>query len=233
MKKIIRIIYIILILILIKLIISFTLNEIYISKYEKGIYKENLVKILEILNYPESYIAHYNHGNYYYQNEKYTEAINEYDKALKSKPPKGKECRIRINKALCILKSVDLENKKAEENIEILYKAREVLCEQGCANTDNPNGHSKQAEQLKKEIDELIEKLKEKNQSEDPEEPDEPEPQPQPSQSPDNKESNYEDKKKELEKRKKEAEKDRKEGLTSAGNLEGNTNNWGYGKKNW
>ena len=70
MKKIIRIIYIILILILIKLIISFTLNEIYISKYEKGIYKENLVKILEILNYPESYIAHYNHGNYYYQNEK-------------------------------------------------------------------------------------------------------------------------------------------------------------------
>lgn len=122
----------------------------YISKYEKEIYKENLVKSLEILNFSEGYIAHYNYGNYYYQNEKYSEAINEYNRALELKPPKGKECRIRINKALCILKSVDLENKEAKENIEILYKAREVLCEEGCANTDNQNGHSQEAEQLKK-----------------------------------------------------------------------------------
>lgn len=40
MKKVIRIIYIILIVILIKLIFSFAINEMYISKYEKEIYKE-------------------------------------------------------------------------------------------------------------------------------------------------------------------------------------------------
>lgn len=233
MKKIIRIIYIILILILIKLIISFTVNEIYISKYEKGIYKENLVKILEILNYPESYIAHYNYGNYYYQNEKYIEAISKYDKALESRLPKGKECRIRINKALCILKSVDLENKKAEENIEILYKAREVLCEQGCANTDNPNGHNKQAEQLKKEIDELIEKLKEDNESEDPDKQEEQDPEQKQESEPNDENQKNKDKEDELKRREKESKKERDEELTSAGNLDGNTNNWGYGKKNW
>lgn len=171
MRKAIKIFYIIFIIILLKLVSSFIVNEIYIFKYEKGEYSESLVKALKVVNFPESYIAPYNYGNLLYENGKYADAIEQYDIALASNPPKKKECSIRINKALCILKSVDLENKSAEDNIEILYKAREILCEKGCANTDNDNGHSPEAEKLKKEIDDMIEKLKNQKEKEPKEDP--------------------------------------------------------------
>lgn len=230
MKKAIRIINIILIIILIKFVFSFVVNEMYISKYRKEIYKEGLVKSLKLLNFSERYIAHYNYGNYYYQTEDYEKAINEYNKALELRPPKGKECSIRINKALCILKSVDLKNKTAKDNIEILYKAREVLCEEGCANTDNSNGHSKEAEKLKAEIDNLIEEIKEKQDN--PEEQDDPEDKKKENEK-DKDEKENQKKEEELKKREKESKQEREQELKELQRLDGDGSFSGYGEKNW
>jgi len=198
------------------------------SKYENGEYSENLVKILKVINFPESYVAPYNYGNLLYQQGKYSKAVNQYNIALQSRPPKEKECSIRINKALCILKSVDLEEKTLEDNIEILYKAREILCEKGCANTDNSNGHSKKAEKLKEEIDDLIEELKEKKEGkEEPEEKKKDKPE-----NPEKEKEKEEKNKEELEKRQQEAEQERKKELQKATELDEPIYS-NYGKKNW
>jgi len=228
MKKIIKIFYIILLVILLKLIISFVVNEVYIFKYKNGEYSEKLVEVLNVINFPESYVAPYNYGNLLYQEGKYAEAVKQYNIALQYKLPKEKECSIRINKALCILKSVDLEKKTPEDNIEILYKAREILCEKGCANTDNSNGHSKKAEKLKEEIDDLIEELKRKQEGkEEPEEKKKKE-----SENPEKENEKEEKKKEELKKRQEEAEQERKKELEKASDLDTPIYS-NYGKKNW
>ena len=46
-----------------------------------------------------------------------------------------------------------------EKILEKLMEARRFLCEKGCANEDNDNGHSDEAENLKKDIDKMIEEL--------------------------------------------------------------------------
>ena len=141
---------------------TFSINEAFISKYDKNTYEIKLVEKLFLLNISEPYIAHYNYGNVLYKNNEFQQAIEEYQKALSLFPTKYKECKIRINLALAMLTEVDEKNKTNDQNIEILKDAREVLCEDGCANRDNNNGHSKDAEKLKADIDKLIKKLQEK-----------------------------------------------------------------------
>jgi len=96
-KKIIIIVYIILLLIAIKLIATFITDEIFISKYNDGIYDVNDVRSLFILNAFERYTAHYNYGNILYYNNDFDGAIDEYEKALTLSPPKDKEEDIRTN----------------------------------------------------------------------------------------------------------------------------------------
>ncbi|MCI8546214.1 MAG: hypothetical protein HFJ44_03165 [Clostridia bacterium] len=161
-KKILTIIEIILLLILIKLFLTFLLNGIFIAKYNKEKYDINDLKVLSLINFPESYIYHYNQGNVLYQNGKYDEAIEEYYKSLEKHPPEKKECAIRINLTLAklkTLKSETEENKK--KNIEILKQARKILCENGCANEEDSNGHSKKAQELKEDIDKKLKQLEE------------------------------------------------------------------------
>ncbi|MCI9287790.1 MAG: tetratricopeptide repeat protein [Clostridia bacterium] len=147
------------ILILIKLTSSLIINKNFIKNYNNGDYEEKYAKKMLILNFFEPYIAHYNYGNILYQNGNFDEAIIEYEKALNLFPPKYKECNIRINIVLSMLQKIYINNSEDEKILEKLMEARRFLCEKGCANEDNDNGHSDEAENLKKDIDKMIEEL--------------------------------------------------------------------------
>lgn len=162
-RKILIIINIILLLIMLKLTFSMVINNILISNYKDGEYSEEYAKMLNYLNFPESYIAYYNYGNILYQNGEYDSAIEEYSKALNGNVPKYKECNIRINNALSICKTVQVDEKNQDSiknAIEKYESALDVLTEKGCANKENNNGHSQKAEQLKKDIKKEIDRLK-------------------------------------------------------------------------
>lgn len=121
MKKIIIVIYIILLLIALKLIVTFVTNEVFISKYNNGKYDETDVKSLFVLNFFEPYTAYYNNGNILYYNNDFDGAINSYTKALELSPPEDKERDIRINLELAKKKkeaSSDKDNQNADENKE-------------------------------------------------------------------------------------------------------------------
>lgn len=167
MKKILVIIYIVLILILLKCVSTYFLNEYYINKYETGDYEEASFEKLFFLNIQESYIAHYNRGNVLYEDKEYDDAIEEYEKALKLCKSKKRECNIRINLALAKIAKID-EDYASEENkdktLSILSDAKNVLCENGCANRDDDNGHSRTAEKLKSDIERIEKELKEEEE---------------------------------------------------------------------
>lgn len=163
MKKIVKIIYIIVIFITIILSFNFILNEIFIFKYNNGKYNESMLNLIRYINVSEPYIVFYNIANIKYQNKEYDEAILNYEKALNLFPSKKKECDIRINLVLAMLKKIDVESQKKEDIITVLDNAVDILCEKGCANKNDNNGHSKDAETLKNEILNLKNKLNNTN----------------------------------------------------------------------
>lgn len=158
MKKKVLIVYIILIFIVIKLTSTFFINESFISKYNKGNYDKNQVKKLFFLNIIQPYIAHYNYGNVLYKNSDFDGAIEEYNKSLKLFPSEEKECSIRINLALAMLAKLD-EKESVEEKIEILNDAKAKLCEDDCKNEN--------VQQLKSDIDKMLEELNKSENSEE------------------------------------------------------------------
>ncbi|HJJ14681.1 MAG TPA: tetratricopeptide repeat protein [Clostridiaceae bacterium] len=168
MKKRVIAVFIIFVVIWLKLICTYSINEIFIMQYNAKKYEENFVKKLFIGNFLEPYIAHYNYGNVLYKNNNYDKAIEEYNKALKLYPKHDRECKIRINLALAMLKKID-EKDEGEDNkkttLSILNSAKEVLFEHGCANRDDNNGHNEDAEKLKKEIEEKENELLEKQET--------------------------------------------------------------------
>ena len=169
-RKIIIAIYIIIILIALKLIYNIAIDSILISKYNSGEYNETYVKALSFVNFPQGYIANYNYGNVLYKNGEYEGAIEKYKQALNGIIPKYEECKIRINYALSICKTVQVDEKDKDsinDAIEIYESAIEILTEKGCANIEDDNGHSKEAEQLKKDIQKEIDRLKKLTNSKD------------------------------------------------------------------
>lgn len=163
-RKLLIVIYIIVILVVIKLLYNTVLNSILISKYNNGEYATNIGKTLTTLNFPQSYVANYNYGNILYQNGEYEDAIDQYKIALNVSIPEKKECKVRINYALALCKTVELDESSEEsilKAIQIYESAIDVLIENGCANKDDNGGHSKEAEQLKKDIQKEIDRLKE------------------------------------------------------------------------
>ncbi len=126
------------------------LNEKMIAEYEKGNDSSFYIDLLYVLNFQQSYIDYYNHGNIYYQKEEYEKAINRYEIALTKNPPKKRVCDIRINLSLATLQLADVK-----EDMSYLKKAREILYQDDCAHEEDENGSSKEAEKLEQEIKEL------------------------------------------------------------------------------
>jgi len=100
----------------------------------------------------------------------YENAEQYFKNALWMDHTKGQECRIRINEALSITTPITEDTVNAEninEKIERLEEAQTILCDNGCANMNDTNGHNKKAQKLKEEIDEYIEYLKNKVKEEE------------------------------------------------------------------
>lgn len=163
MKKVLKITLIIFIIILIKLITTFTINEILISNYNNGINKDELIPILKKLNTNEPYIVYYNEANIKYNEKNYQEALEGYDKSLSKNPPQKKICSIRINKTLTLIKLIDSTDKQTV--LKKLEEARNNLYEDGCANPNDDSGKSKEAEELEEVIREMEEELNNNNSS--------------------------------------------------------------------
>lgn len=162
-KKVLIAIYIVFILFTLKLLYSFVANSVLISKYDEGEYNMSQAKSLTYINFPQSYVSYYNYGNVLYQNGEYEKAISNYELALKAKAPKDKRCSIRINYALALCKTVQVDEKDQDSiksAIKVYESAIGVLTEEGCANKSNSNGHSAKAERLKKDIQKEIDRLK-------------------------------------------------------------------------
>ena len=163
MKKLVFIIvYSILVLGCCVLVFNYGYNAFVKYCYSHNNYSIN-AKPLQIFNWTEGYVAYYNQGNIEYQKGEYLNAIDAYEKALNENPPEEKECAIRINMALAMLATLgDSYNDPIfiDSTLPILYGARDVLLENGCA-TEAGDGHSATAEKLKEEIEAMIEEVEE------------------------------------------------------------------------
>ena len=142
-------------------------NHSFVNAYNNEEYNIEQEEKLLKMNFPESYIPYYNLGNAYYKEGDYNSAVGYYTQALTMYPPEDKECQIRINLALALCNTIDFYSLDSQEKIDtalfILYKARDVLLEKGCA-SDDGQGHNAEAQQLKEDIDAMIEKLKNPDQ---------------------------------------------------------------------
>lgn len=166
MRKVLTFIYLFILIVFLKLVITFVINEMYISKYNKGNYDKNLVKSLFVLNFSERYIAYYNYGNLLYQIGYYEDAINEYNKALKLKVPEDRVCDVRINLSLSMTNMIN-DNMSSEEQIKLLEEAQEVLYEDDCAQPNGGGGSSSDAEELDEKLEEKQDELEEGQGEED------------------------------------------------------------------
>lgn len=127
--------------------------------YEDQMRLEDLSK----LGFINPSIDHYNKGICYYSANDYVNASEEFQEALNSKHAKDEtDCKIRINLALSLVKPLtpdSINSENVDEALRILYEARDVLCENGCADMDNSEWHNDEAQTLKLEIDEYIKQL--------------------------------------------------------------------------
>ncbi len=163
------------ILVVASLLVGFKVanNHNFVRKYNNGEYLTEKEEKLLTLNVPESYLPYYNLGNVAYENGDYNSAVGYYTKALSLYPVGQKDCMIRINLALAMCYSIDFANLDSQEKVDsalvILYKARDILLEKGCAidveYDEDGNvvgddcGHNKDAQKLKDDIDKMIERL--------------------------------------------------------------------------
>ncbi len=152
MKKWIYGIYIFLFVFSLHLTIRYFLNEVYISKYNNGIYNNNIVDVLHVLNFPQSYVVHYNKGNSLYQEEKYEEAVSEYQEALKTVSG-DRRCKVIVNLSFAKFQLVDMDNK--DTIVRDLKKIQEILLDHNCATKDN-KGKNQDAQNFYNEIEKLL-----------------------------------------------------------------------------
>lgn len=145
------------------------INHGFVRAYDTAQYKTKSEEKLLYLNFPESYLPYYNLGNVCYEKKEYDKAVGYYQKALKLYPQPDRECSIRINLALALCNTIDFYDLDSQEKIDtalfILYKARDVLLENGWAVEEGEDYRDKDAQQLKEDIDKMIDKLKNPDQS--------------------------------------------------------------------
>ena len=160
MKKLYIALTIILSLILIKLVVTYSINQKVITEYEKGIYRKDLISFLKKTNWNEPSIVHYNEGNIYFQEKNYKKAIKCYKKALNKKPNKKQICDIRINITLALLEE-SKNTTDTDELLKELKKARENLYNDHCAEEYSDQGDSLEAEELEQDIKDQEQELEE------------------------------------------------------------------------
>lgn len=166
MKKILYIIWGVVVLILICFVVNYISNEQFINNYQQEKYEENKLTAFGFL---EPYIEHYNKGDFYYQKGEYEKAVEEYKKAIGSGITEERDCMTRINIALCEIAPINLDNAtkdNIEEILNTLKEAKNTLTLKGCANVDGKSGHNEAAQQLWNELNVQIEQL-EKEQQQD------------------------------------------------------------------
>ena len=143
-------------------------NRVFLVNYENGNYSAFPEELLLPMRWGENYVVPANMGNTAYQNGDYGQAVMYYRDALNGNPPEeGKECAIRVNLALAMLHMYPFDTmnpqdaQQIDEALRVLISARAVLTEHGCAceASGAEDGHSEQAETLKRDIDEMIGKL--------------------------------------------------------------------------
>ena len=164
LKRIGAVIWFIGLLVFFVFLINYVANENFIKNVSAKMYGEN---VLSFLGFTEKYIAPYNLGNMYYEEGEYDLAIEQYNEALSYEPEEGPDCLIRINLALSMVMPIDVDNLEPEDiddTIDILEDAIDILTENGCAADKRRDSHNKDAQQLKKDIEDLIEKLKQQQQ---------------------------------------------------------------------
>lgn len=177
MKKLLLVTYIVLFMMLFNIIICIIMNEVHVSNYNKGNNSDFLVKSLIVLDFAEPCVARYNYGNILYQKENYEKAAEQYFYALDESPSKKKECDIRVNLALSLLKQVNLNDIETEDGknnvIEALEEIIDILCENDCAHKYDDDGHDTDAQTLKNEIEQFLNTLKEEENQQQNEEDEE------------------------------------------------------------
>ena len=165
MKRISKLLLIPIFIILMRLILSFIINKIVIYNYQNNKYNQSLIKTLYIFNINQPYIVYYNEGNILFKKEEYSEAINKYEKALNKHPNKKRVCDIRINMSLAKIKNIKKDDKN--EIYDLLEDAKTTIYNDGCANKDDDNGYSQEAEKLEKEIQKLQDKIENDKNNDD------------------------------------------------------------------
>lgn len=126
------------------------------------------IAFLVLFLHKAKYTKPYNGGNERYEQSEFEAAEEKYSIALSNNPDKDKDCDVRVNYALAIVKQVDpkkVDESNYKETIERLEAAKKILLDNGCAHDEDENGHDKDAQTLKDEIDDLIEQLKQQNET--------------------------------------------------------------------
>ena len=154
--KEIIVIMIILALVAFKLMYKYSTNNKFISKYQNQEYDEDTVKKLFFLNVQEKYIAYYNYGNVLYQLERYEEAKEQYNYALKT-VSKKRVCAVRVNLSLTeiMLLPKDGDN---DELIKSIKSIQDILLGDECATKDH-NGKDEKAQKIYDELENLLNSL--------------------------------------------------------------------------
>lgn len=152
-------------------VLKVLLNHFFVVAYASETYAPPVQKFEVLFNHPESYLPYYNLGNCYYQGGDYSTAAAYYYQALSyENVPEDRDIPIRINLALALCYSIDFDNLKTDTDIQgalqILYSARDILMEKGYAN-DEGTGTDATAQQLKEDIDKMIEKLQQQQNNND------------------------------------------------------------------
>lgn len=174
LKRILRILCCLIALAGILIIARSLINTVFLQTYRSGSYSPLPEKLLSYLPFGENYVAPYNAGNAEFQRGNYNEAVTWYQKALASKPPeRDEECMIRVNLAFSMCHTIDFDHLDMEDQeavsqaVTLLYQARYVLTEHECASepVGSDDGHFADADSLKHDIDEMLQKLQSQSQS--------------------------------------------------------------------
>ena len=153
------------------------INAEFLRSYDSGRYSPIPENLLPYLPFGENYVAPYNLGNVEYQRGNYDKAIYYYALAYQKNPPAhpehDEECRIRVNLALSMCHTIDFDNldysdaEAVAEAMVTLQQARAILTEAECASepVGSDDGHYRDADKLKHDIDKMLEQLQSQSDS--------------------------------------------------------------------